>query len=142
MNCCLGIILRIEANTRTLTQNIAFIAFKENIKVEGTQDIQTKVMVTLFALFAEVERDLISERTKEGAAKARASGKRLGRPKGSLGKPRLDGREGEIYHLLSIGRFKGVFPTPHSARIVFPPDAYLFGFCKLFDHLPDFEVLT
>ena len=60
-------------------------------------------MVTLFALFAEIERDLISERTKEGLAKARASGKRLGRPKGSLGKSRLDGKEGEIHHLLSIG---------------------------------------
>ena len=60
-------------------------------------------MVALFALFAEVERDLISERTKEGLAKARANGKRLGRPKGSLGKSRLDGKEGEIRHLLSIG---------------------------------------
>ena len=42
-------------------------------------------MTTLFALFAEVERDLISERTREGLAKARSSGKKLGRPKGSLG---------------------------------------------------------
>ena len=44
-------------------------------------------MTTLFALFAEVERDLISERTREGLAGARASGRKLGRPKakGSLG---------------------------------------------------------
>ena len=70
---------------------IAFIAIKENIRVEGKQDIQTKVMTTLFALFAEVERDLILERTREGLAKARASGKTLGRPKGSLGVSRLDG---------------------------------------------------
>ena len=35
----------------------------------------TKVMITLFALFAEIERDLVSERTKEGLAKARAFGK-------------------------------------------------------------------
>ena len=60
-------------------------------------------MVTLFALFAEVERDLISEHTKEGLAKARATGKKLGRPKGTLGQSRLDGKEGEIRHLLSIG---------------------------------------
>ncbi len=32
----------------------------------GKQDLQTKVMIALFGLFAEVERDLISERTKEG----------------------------------------------------------------------------
>ena len=41
-------------------------------------------------------RDLISERTREGLAKARASGRKLGRPKGSLGVSRLDGKEDEI----------------------------------------------
>ena len=50
---------------------VAFVALKENIRVEGKRDIQTKVMTTLFALFAEVERDLISERTREDLAKAR-----------------------------------------------------------------------
>ena len=49
-------------------------------------------MTTLFALFAEVERDLISERTPEGLARARPSGRKLGRPKGSLGVSRLDGK--------------------------------------------------
>ena len=67
------------------------------------RDIQTKVMTTLFALFAEVERDLISERTREGLAKARASGRKLGRPKGSLGVSRLDGKEDEIRHFLELG---------------------------------------
>ena len=44
-----------------------------------------RLYTTLFALFAEVERDLISERTREGLARARSSGRNLGRPKGSLG---------------------------------------------------------
>ena len=85
---------------------MAFVAVKENIRFEGRQDLQTKVMTTLFALFAlfaEVERDLISERTREGLAKVRASGKKLGRPKGSLGVSRLDGREDEIRHFLNLG---------------------------------------
>ena len=51
---------------------------------EGKQDVQTKVMVDLFGLFAEVERDLISEGTKEGLAAARAKGQLRGRPKGAL----------------------------------------------------------
>ena len=51
----------------------------------------------------EVERDLISERTREGLAKARASGQKLGRPKGSLGVSRLDGKEDEICHFLELG---------------------------------------
>ena len=65
--------------TRTLTTNGSP---KENIQLNGKQNIQSKVMVTMFGLFAEIERDLISERTKEGLAAARAKGKLIGRPKG------------------------------------------------------------
>ena len=75
-------------------------------------------MIALFGLFAEVERDLISERTKEGLAAARAKGRLLGRPKGSLGKSKLDGKEGEIRMLLekevskaSIAKIMGVSST-------------------------------
>jgi DNA invertase Pin-like site-specific DNA recombinase len=63
-------------------RKIRFTAIKESIHLEGKQDLQTKVMVALFGLFAEVERDLISERTREGLASARAKGRLLGRPKG------------------------------------------------------------
>src|SRR5271165_4521517 len=78
-------------------------------------------MVALFGLFAEVERDLISERTREGLASARAKGRLLGRPKGVLGKSRLDGKEEEIRLLLqkqvskaSIAKIVGVKrPTIH-----------------------------
>ena len=82
---------------------IRFIAIKENIRFEGKQDMQTKVMVALFGLFAEVERDLISERTREGLAKARAEGKLVGRPKGSFSRSKLDGKEEEIQGLLEKG---------------------------------------
>ena len=61
------------------------------------------VLATLFALFAEVERDLISERTREGLARARSSGRKLGRPKGSLGVSRLDGKQDEIRRFLELG---------------------------------------
>jgi DNA invertase Pin-like site-specific DNA recombinase len=66
-------------------RKIRFTAIKESIHFEGKQDLQTKVMVALFGLFAEVERDLISERTREGLASARAKGRLLGRPKGLIG---------------------------------------------------------
>ena len=80
--------------------------------------MQTKVMVALFGLFAEVERELISQRTKEGLAAARAKGRLLGRPKGALGKSKLDGKEEEIRMLLektvskaSIAKIVGVSRT-------------------------------
>ena len=61
-------------------------------------------MTTLFALFAEVERDLISERTREGPRQGQGLGEgKLGRPKGSLGVSRLDGKEDEIRRFLELG---------------------------------------
>ena len=82
-------------------RKIRFVAIKEGIELDGKQDMQTKVMVALFGLFAEVERDLISERTKEGLATAKAAGKLLGRPKGKRGKTKLDGKEQDIRELLN-----------------------------------------
>ena len=79
------------------------MAMKENIRVDDKRDIQTKVMTTLFALFAEVERDLIFERTREGLAKAKSSGRKLGGPKGSLGVSRLNGKADDIRRFLEPG---------------------------------------
>ncbi len=115
----------IEIVDKLVKRKIAFIAVKESIRFEGKQDMQTKVMVALFALFAEVERDLISERTKEGLAKARASGKKLGRPKGTLGQSRLNGKEGEIQALLK----KGVSKTA-IAKIIGVSRTTLYHFIK------------
>ena len=84
-------------------RKIRFIAIKEGIDLDGKQDLQTKVMVALFGLFAEVERDLISERTKEGMAAARAQGKMIGRPKGLPGKSKLDGKENDLRELMGKG---------------------------------------
>ena len=102
-----------------LKKKIRVICLKENITLNGRADLQTKVMITMFSLFAEIERDLISERTKEGLARARTEGKLLGRPKGTIGKSKLDGKEKEIKEYLAkkvnranIARIYGVtFPT-------------------------------
>ena len=58
-------------------REIRFIAVKEDIRIDGRQDIRSKVTTTLFTLFAEVERNLISEQDGQ----ARASGKRPGCPR-------------------------------------------------------------
>jgi len=65
-------------------------------------DIQSKVLAFAFGLSAEIERNLISQRTKEALARKRAEGAALGRPKGSRSKVRkLSGKEKEIQGLLN-----------------------------------------
>jgi DNA invertase Pin-like site-specific DNA recombinase len=60
-------------------------------------------MMTLFGLFAEIERDLISERTKQGLNAARAKGRLLGRPKGSISTSKLTGKDELIKEELKYG---------------------------------------
>ena len=75
-------------------------AVKGNWSLNGT--IESKIIMTIYAMAAEIERDLISQRTKEGLRAARAKGKILGRPKGP-GKSKLDKFRPEIEALLKDG---------------------------------------
>jgi DNA invertase Pin-like site-specific DNA recombinase len=83
-------------------RKIKFIAIKEKIHLADKYDMQSKVAITFFSLFAELERDLNSLRTKEALAALKREGKRLGRPKGIVGKSRLDGKETEISKLVGL----------------------------------------
>ena len=65
-------------------------------------DIQSKVLAFAFGLSAEIERNLISQRTKEALARKRADGVVLGRPEGAKNSHyKLDSKEGEIRRLLA-----------------------------------------
>lgn len=82
-------------------KDVKVYSVKENFQING-HDIQSKMMRTMLGLFSEIERDLISARTKEGLAAARAKGKLLGRPKG-IGKSRLDVHREDILALIKNG---------------------------------------
>jgi DNA invertase Pin-like site-specific DNA recombinase len=65
-------------------------------------NLNSKVLAFAFSLSAEIERAMISQRTKEALARKRSEGKRLGRPKGALSKrTKLTGKEGVIKDLLA-----------------------------------------
>ncbi len=70
-------------------RKIKFIAIKEKIHLADKYDMQSKVAITFFSLFAELERDLNSLRTKEALAALKREGKRLDVPRGSLESPDL-----------------------------------------------------
>jgi len=67
------------------------IANEEIVKGEWTLDnsLQSKIVAMAFAMAAEIERDLISQRTKEALRSKKVAGVRLGRPRGP-GKSQLD----------------------------------------------------
>jgi len=67
-------------------------------------DIQSKVLAFAFGLSAEIERNLISQRTKEALARKKAEGVTLGRPKGKISsKVKLSGNEEMIRDLRESG---------------------------------------
>ena len=83
-------------------RNIRLITIKQNLDI-FRQDMNSKIIITLFSLFAELERDLISLRTKEALAAKKAQGKVLGKPKGTLQKSKFDLDVERIKELLGYG---------------------------------------
>lgn len=81
-------------------KEIALYDLKNGWELNGS--IQSKVMAFVFGIAAEIERDLIRKRTREGLQAARAKGKLLGRPRGP-GKSKLDKHREEIIALMKMG---------------------------------------
>ncbi len=75
---------------------------KDNYRLGS--DISSKVLAFAFGLSAEIERNLISQRTKEALARKKAEGVRLGRPKGRKSSHvKLTGKENIIRYCLEAG---------------------------------------
>ena len=83
-----------------LEKKINVYAVKGNWQLD--QSIQSKIIAMAFSMAAEIERDLISQRTKEALAVRKKNGIKLGRPKGT-GKSKLDQYKPEIEALLKNG---------------------------------------
>lgn len=97
-----------------MDKDVQVHTIKENYELGN--NISSKVLAFAFSLSAEIERQLISQRTKEALARKKSEGMKLGRPKGSLSKQtKLSGKEEAIKALLekdigfsAIGRIFGV----------------------------------
>ena len=90
-----------------MTKECRVWTIKDNYRLGD--DIQSKVLAFAFGLSAEIERNLISQRTKEALARKKAEGVVLGRPKGKKSSPdkyKLSGKEVLIKELLKNGTSK------------------------------------
>jgi DNA invertase Pin-like site-specific DNA recombinase len=86
---------------RCIDLGITVIAVKQNYVF--ADDINSKVIAFAFGLAAEIERDLISQRTKEALARKKSEGVILGRPVGSFQHKhyKLHGHDEAIMEMLS-----------------------------------------
>lgn len=85
-----------------VARNIRVIILKQNLDI-SQHDMTSKIVITLFSLFAELERDLMSMRTKEALAAKKQQGVTLGKPKGTVQKSKFDADLERIKGLLKLG---------------------------------------
>lgn len=79
-----SMLMVMEILNQVLNKSITLISVKENMTFDN--NISSKVITFAFSLSAEIERNLISQRTKEALALRREQGVKLGRPLGAKNK--------------------------------------------------------
>jgi len=119
-----------EILNHCMKKEIQVWTIKDNYRLGS--DISSKVLAFAFGLSAEIERNLISQRTKEALARASAEGIHIGRPKGRKNnKLKLSDRENEIKELLD----KGVSKTK-IAKIMGVHRFTVYRFCDAYIQFP------
>jgi DNA invertase Pin-like site-specific DNA recombinase len=91
----------LEIGRECIARGVHLHVAKNGIVFDDT--MQSKIISTVLALVAEIERDFISARTKEALAKRRADGVKLGRPEGPAKQLKLDRHAGQIDDYLKRG---------------------------------------
>lgn len=81
------------------------IMIKQNLDIDpkAKDSMTNKILITVFSMVAELERDFISERTKEGLKARVAKGIKLGKPKGILQSSMYDKDREKILQLYELG---------------------------------------
>lgn len=99
----------------TKDKRIILYSLKENFSNEE-DSISATVTSTIFALVAQIERELISLRTREALQARKTQGIKLGRPKGK-GKSKLDANKDDILKMLSYGVPKTLIAKQYNTSV-------------------------
>ena len=92
----------IDTVNTLLKNNVRVIITKQGLDI-SEQSMGSKIIVTMFSLFAELERDIISSRTKEALKSKKTMGVTLGKPKGTVQASKYDKDLEKITELLKLG---------------------------------------
>ena len=95
------LIIHIEA---LLAKDIKVFSYTENLDLSSSMG---RAMLTIMSAFAQLERDIIRERTMAGLARARAQGKKLGRPRTKRGYVYARDNSSEIEGVTKTDVFQG-----------------------------------
>ena len=87
---------------KLISKKVRLISIKQNLDIQQ-HDMSSKIVITLFSLLSELERDLISSRTRESLAAKKANGTKLGKRVGTIQKSRYDKDADRIKELLKLG---------------------------------------
>lgn len=87
---------------------IDFVSYQENI---DTTTPAGKMMFTMISAFAEFERSIIQERVKAGLVKAKAQGKKLGRPKKKVDTARIKELREQGLSVRKVAEMLGISKT-------------------------------
>lgn len=99
----------------TKQKGITFYSIKEDFS-NNDKSITSTVTTTIFALVAQIERDLISLRTIEALHAKKANGAKLGRPNGR-GKSKLDEHQEEILKLVDLQVPKTIIARQYNTSV-------------------------
>lgn len=86
-----------------LENNINVVVIKQNLDLVDNNDMLTKMILGVISMTLNLEKDLMSLRTKEALTAKKLEGVHLGKPKGTIQKSKFDKQRDKIEELLGVG---------------------------------------
>ncbi len=86
-----------------LSNRIKIVVIKQNLDLVDDKDMLTQMILGMISMTINLEKDLMSLRTKEALTAKKLKGESLGKPKGTIQKSKFDKQRDKIEELLAVG---------------------------------------
>jgi len=98
--------------TRIIDMDVRVVAVHQDLDLASRDDLSSRIRIDMLHMLYNVQKEIVSRRTRHGLDARKKAGTRLGRPKGSIGKSKLDPHKKEIAQML-----KHKAPLSYIARV-------------------------